>query len=222
MSNQKLFSNLSKKIFAFSAIITLLLLFTLPSIGLAAYPYPTIGTATVDGAYGEWDLTDDFFANMYRAGKDDAQHPVESKLYLRYDPPTETLYLLVLTEPGVLGLKLADDAWAAIDGISNKKVNGNSGNDGTPPDFAWVNPTNGNVDGFEASFKLAIGEYELIVHIQVFDDAEAQTSKTLRPNIELFIIPETIVATTLLATLAGGGVFYFIKKRQNSPQINNI
>lgn len=214
MFNQKRSLSISKKRLTFSAIIGLILMITLPSLALAAYPYPSIGTATVDGTYAEWDLSADFFADMYRAGKDDKA--VESKLYLRYDPPTETVYLLVLTEPGVPGLKLPADAWAAIDGISNKRVNGNSGNDGIPPDFAWVNPINENVDGFEASFNLALGEYELIVHIQVFDDQEAQTSKTLIPNIELFIIPETIVATTLVATLAAGGVFYFRKKRHST------
>jgi hypothetical protein len=181
---------------------------------MAAPPNPSIGTAVVDGNPSEWNLTADFFADMYRAGDDGKV--VESKLYLRYNPPTQTLYVLVLTEAGVPGLKLADDAWVAIDGISNKVVNGNSGNDGTPPDFAWVNPSNGNVDGFEASFSLAIGEYELIVHIQVYDDGEAQTSKTVRPFIDLFVIPETIIATTLIATLGAGGVFYLYKKRKST------
>ncbi|MHA2060683.1 MAG: hypothetical protein ACW963_00110, partial [Candidatus Sifarchaeia archaeon] len=178
-------------------------------------------TAVVDGNPGEWDLTADFYADMYRAGDDGKT--VESKLYLRYNPVTETLYILVLTEPGVDGLKLPDDAWAAIDDISNKVVTGNSGDDGTPPDFAWVNPTNGNVDGFEASFNLPVrGEYQLIVHIQVFDDAESQTSKTIKPSIPLLTVPETVIATTLIATLAAGGVFYLYKKRHNPQTINNV
>jgi len=214
MFNKNLKIRLSKKKLVMPSIIGFILLFTLPSLAFAASPYPSIGTATVDGNPGEWNLANDFFADMYRAG--DGGKVVESKLYLRYYPTTETLYLLVLTEPGVPALALEDDAWAAIDDISNKEVNGNSGNDGTPPDFAWVNPTNGEADGFEASFNLAIGEYTLIVHIQVFNDNEAQTSKTLRPNIPLFVVPETLIATTLIATLGAGGIFYFFKKHKTT------
>jgi hypothetical protein len=205
-----------KKIFT-SAILATLLLLSIPSVALAAPPNPSIGTAVVDGNPAEWNLSADFFADMYRAGDDGKV--VESKLYLRYNPATQTLYVLVLSESGVPALKLPDDAWVAIDGISNKVVNGNSGNDGTPPDFAWVNPTTDNADGFEASFILPIGEYELIVHMQVYNDGESQTSKTVKPFIDLFVVPETIIATTLIATLAAGGIFYLHKKRKQTPQI---
>ena len=222
MINKNIVVKRSRKKLAIPSIIGLILIITLPSLALAAAPYSSIGTATVDGLTDDWKLNDDFFADMYRAGKDDAQHPVESKLFLRYYPPTETLYLLVLTQPGVPALASKDDAWAAINTINNKQVKGNSGNDGTPPDFAWVEPINGEAKGFEASFNLPIGEYQLIVHIQVYDDCEVQTSKTFRPTIPLHIVPETIIATTLIATLGAGGVFYFYKKRHNPPQIKII
>jgi len=53
------------------------------AMAMAAPPQPTYGVANVDGNIGEWDLANDFFANMYRAGKTDKE--IESKLYLRYD-----------------------------------------------------------------------------------------------------------------------------------------
>jgi len=218
--NQNLIS--TKKKLAVPFIIGLILLITLPSLAMATPPYPTSGAATVDGNIAEWNLTNDFFANMYRAGKDDKV--VESILYLRYDLSSQTMYVLVLTEPGVPALTQADDAWVAIDEISNKVVKGNSGNDATPPDFAWVNPTNGNAEGYEASFKISPRDepHTIMVHIQVYDDCEAQTSSTIKIGLQLFVVPETLIATTLIATLAAGGVFMFHKKRTKTPQINTI
>ena len=159
---------------------------------------------------------------MYRAG--DETKAVESKLYLRYDLPSETLYVLVLAEPGVPALTLDDDAWVAIDGINNKVVKGTSGNDGTPPDFAWINPSNGEADGYEASFKISPDPEPrtLMVHVQVYNDCESQTSKTIRIGIQLFVIPETLIATTLISTLAAGGIFLAYKKRHTTPQINTV
>ena len=150
--------------------------------GTAAIPpQPTYGTADVDGNIGEWDLTNDFFANMYRAG--DPTKKLESKAYLRYDCDTHTMYVLVLTEEGVPALAAGweSSAWAAIDTISNKVYTGNSGDDGIPPDFEWVGLSGDGLtaDGYEASFALDPGTYTLIVHVEVFDDADSQTSATV-------------------------------------------
>ncbi len=73
---------------------------------------------------------------MYRAGKPDK--PVEAKAYLRYDCVLNTLYVLVLTEPGVPALAAGWEsaAWAAIGTVSNKVYTGLSVNDTIPPDFA--------------------------------------------------------------------------------------
>ena len=97
-----------KRKFAISLIIAIAISLTLPSLALAAAPYPTLGTAVVDGAYGEWDLVADFFADMYRAGDDGKA--TESKLYLRYDVSSETVFVLVLEESPADVLKLPDDA----------------------------------------------------------------------------------------------------------------
>ena len=140
---------------------------------------PTYDTATVDGNTGEWDLTNDFFADMYRAG--DPTKVVESKLYLRYDCDKDVMYALVLAVDGVPVLVQPDNAWIAIDGASNKPVNGNDNNDGTPPDFAWVGKNNGEAQGWEASFGLDKDQtYTILAHTNVFDDGEEQTSATDR------------------------------------------
>jgi hypothetical protein len=136
----------------------------------------------VDGQYGEWNLTDDFFANMYRAGYPSKQ--LESMFYLRYDCRTNTLYALVLVVPGGVGYidSGATTAWISIGSQSTKTVNQISDNDGSPPDFAWIgrgfdgNPQ--HVKGYEASFHIGSGTYIIIAHIDVWD-ATSQTSATM-------------------------------------------
>jgi len=175
---------------AATAALTLLLALTITF--LAAYgatpPEPTYASANVDGSYGEWDLTNDFFAYMYRAG--DPSKPIESYLYLRYDCQTQTLYALVLAVDGVTVLPQADDAFIKL-GNTTKLVDGNSGDNGVAPDFAWVQ-SNSDYIGFEASAPLAPGSYtNLNVHVQVFDDDEAQTSAVADRAILLDILCDT-------------------------------
>lgn len=149
-------------------------------IAVATPPIVQPGSAIIDGLTAEWNLVNDFFTNMYRAGKVDK--PLESKLYLRYDCGKQTVYALVLTEPNVPGLIVAGatTAWIAINSQNNKVVNEGSGNDGTPPDFAWVgrgyDGDQSHVLGYEASFVLALGTYNIIAHVDVLDASAAQTS----------------------------------------------
>ena len=167
-------------------IVTLLALSALAGTTsvLATPPNPTYGTAVVDGNYGEWDLTADFFANMYRAGN--PNKPLESKLYLRYDCRTETMYALCLkagNDP-IVAYPNPEQNWLAINAQNNKVVNGLSGNDGIPPDFEFINtvaPTPPDTvvyaDGWEASFPITAGSYTLIGHAEVWDQT-GQTSAT--------------------------------------------
>src|SRR5262245_17868814 len=165
-----------------TTIISILaaILLTAASLATAAPPNPTYGTANVDGNSGEWNLVNDFFTLMYRAG--DPNKPVESKAYLRYDCATHTMYALVLMEPNSVGYidPNAQTAWIAINSQNNKVVTENSGDDGVPPDFQWVgqgydgNPQ--HVRGYEASFPLAPGSYDIIFHVDVIDASGAQTS----------------------------------------------
>jgi len=203
-------------IFKNKIIIVFIAIFIISSIGLvsAGSPYPTLGTTTVDGDPSEWDLNADFFADMYRAG--DPTKVVQSKLYLRYDIPTSTLYVLVLTEDDYPGERTPDEAWVKID---NAKMV-----DGDDVDFAWIEFPSSDpyyltyVNGFEASFTLSQGEYSLDSHINVYsineEEKESQTSRVLKVGIDLFVIPEvpigTIMAVASMFTALG---LYAYKKK---------
>jgi hypothetical protein len=147
---------------------------------LAEAPYPRYGTRVVDGDVGDWNLAKDYFASMYRAGNPDK--PLESSLYLRYDCPTNTLYVLVLGKPNVPVVVSDEDAWVGLNAVNAKLVDGSSGTDGAAPDFAWVNITPGlgsyTAVGYEASISMMPGTYGLIVHVNVWNDNEEQTSAT--------------------------------------------
>ena len=81
-------------------LLTLLALCVLaPRWAQGAPPLPCHGTAIVNGDPGEWILAIDYFSAMYRAGK--ITKPVESRAHLRYECTSHTLFVLVLTEPGV-------------------------------------------------------------------------------------------------------------------------
>ncbi len=135
----------------------------------AAAPNPSKGTAVVDGNPGEWDLTADFFARMTDAGYED--RPTLANLYLRYDCTDEVLYSLVLVVDGQNAQQTRpENAYIRIDG-AGKLVSGLSGNDGTPPDFSWVNGDGTFADGFEASGPLAPGSYTVRAHILIDDNS---------------------------------------------------
>ena len=179
------------RLMAVASLIAMMLAFAGP---IGAAPDCTelrCGQAVVDGDYAEWDVPDsftawssseDFLAYMYRAHNSDK--PKESALFMRYDLPTQTAYVLVLAKPGVPGIKSAADAWVSISNTSgsnsNKVVTGSSGDDGVPPDFAWVGVSYdgdpNHVRGFEASFSLdpTTSKY-LGAHLQVYDGG-SQTS----------------------------------------------
>ena len=177
---------------AFAALMLMGLLVSTSSafVSAATPPEPTYGPADVDGAYTEWDLTGDFFADMYRAAKHDK--PVESKLYLRYDCSTGTLYALVLAVHGVfVRADMPSDAYIKIENPSPppddiKLVDGNFGDNGTPPDFKWITFM-GLTKGWEASAYLPEGSYtRLNVHTQVWHDG-SQTSAVEDRHIPLVI-----------------------------------
>lgn len=145
-----------------------------PAAALAASP--SEGSATVDGATGDWSFGADFFANMTPGG---SGSNVLAKLYLRYDCDAEVLYALILAEDGqkILQEDPTGDAgdltesYLQVDG-SGKAVHGGSGNNGTPPDFAFVDPDGDVADGFEASASLEPGSHTLRAHALVADDSQ--------------------------------------------------
>ena len=179
------------------------IIFLSPAWVAATPPQVSAGWAYVDGIAptftGEWNLANDFFANMYRAG--DPTKPLESKLYLRYSCKTMTMYALVLVEPNGLGYidLSATTAWIAVNSLSRKVVNEVSSNNGVPPDFAWIgrgfdgNPQ--HVLGYEASFPITKGNYYIIAHINVWSFGQ-QTSATVgSPGVgPPFVVPDCSVA----------------------------
>jgi hypothetical protein len=156
-----------------SAVIvvgSLLLLAAFAPASFAAAPNPSEGSATVDGSTGDWSLSSDFFADM--TGSGDPGQPVRAKLYLKYDCESEVLYALVLAQGGEKILQdRTDEAYVRIDG-SGKLISATHDNDGTPPDFAWVNGDGKLADGWEGSGALAPGSYTVRAHVLIADDSE--------------------------------------------------
>lgn len=207
--------NNKKKITLTIATALLLVLSAAQFAQAASPPQPNHGTAIIiDGdleGESEWILTgdpNDFFADMYRAGTSDENHPKESELYLRYDPSTSTLYILVLTIEGPVIME-NDEAWV--------KINGNVKVDGSYPDsdFAWINPdTNtGYADGFEAKIYLPQGSYTIDVHVNVWNDGESQTSRPLEV-LDLTVVPEVAIGTTIVAVIAAAALFAVYKHKK--------
>lgn len=191
-----------------AGLLTVILLATSVSAPASAAtpPQPTYASATVDGNPGEWNLADDFFANMYRAA--DPSKEVESKLYLRYACPTVAgtpgiLYALVLTEPGVT-VNPTDDGQFIKLGNTVMLVSQDDDNDGTPPDFAWITSGSDKI-GWEASAPLDLGVHtNLNVHTQVWDGG-SQTSAVDGRAIPLTLScePTAISLSSLSAANAG-------------------
>ncbi|NQT71745.1 MAG: hypothetical protein HQ553_03120 [Chloroflexi bacterium] len=205
-------------------LVLMLASLLIPSLALATAPTPAPadGSEVVDGNSVEWDLSTDFFADMYRAG--DPLKPLESKLYLRYDCATSTMYVLVLTVDDLPALIEPEEGWVAINVVNNKVVLDTSGNDGTPPDWEWAyvgfDENNNHARGYEASFVISEGSYKLIAHVNVWDENESQTSST--GEIDLVVacplppVPEFSTIVLLSLGLLGLGGFIWFNRRRNA------
>ena len=110
-----------------------------PTTSLAAAPdvrEVTPAGITIDGSAGDWDEpAADFLSDMFEAGR--PEKDVLSRLYGRYDCSTETFYVFVQTVPGWNILPSDNDNYVKL-GQTDKLVDGASGNNGAPPDFAYV------------------------------------------------------------------------------------
>jgi hypothetical protein len=169
----------------------------------AAAPNVVTGTATVDGNYSEWNLTADFFANMYIGG--DSSKTLWSKAYLRYDYSTGTLYVLVLDVLENKSSTASGNAWVAECPVTdtniknNKVVSDSSGNNGVPPDFAWISSSGGFARGYEASFKVNPGSWLILIHIEA---GSSDTSATVgfKTNGDPLVIKYPTAVTTTLSS----------------------
>lgn len=187
-----------------AAILAMLLLIPAATMMTANSNEPTYASATVDGDYSEWDLTNDFFADMVRGG---GPADVLSKLYLRYDCSMNTLYVLVLAESGhtidVDSGAPGEEHWIKLGG-SKIVDDGYRPPNGTPPDFEWVGLSGNTAQGWEASAPLDPGTYNnLHFHTDVDDRETSEVSNlSLTVNacttaIDLGDLPEEYDNTVL-------------------------
>jgi hypothetical protein len=190
---------------------------------------PLLGSATVDGKTTEWHTaagSSDFFDYLYNGYDHNGKHQIAGMAYIRYEPSTMTVYVLVLASNGYVGLAGSSVNWIAISQtfgeIKNKVVTAGSDNNGVAPDFAYVgyNKASGTIEGFEASFKLAPATYYIALHLQV-QDASGHGSATAGTYLKTvpvtFELPDIALAPTLVAALTGFaafGVFKLIKRKQ--------
>ena len=134
-------------------------------------------TPVIDGTIDDWDLSGDLFANMYEAGNPSKE--LLSKAYVRYSDGT--LYVMVLTEPGIIADQSAGDAWVKVYDLSNSTQV-----DGSSSTFDWLYNSDGELIGYEASFPLAAGTYaEVEIHLSVGNGRTSSTGKKKQGYIEL-------------------------------------
>lgn len=174
--------------------ILLLAMFFTPAQALALQPAYGSGIV-VDGDPGEWDLTNDFFADMYVAGN--SNNPVLSKLYLRYDCSTNLLYALVLDVigDGLTPDQEPDEAWIKVYNIgwpNNLLIDGEGGGNTLPRGFEWVYETPGDdttpLLGFEAYAQLSEGTYtEFEVHLNICGETSSTGKESQGNAIPLII-----------------------------------
>jgi hypothetical protein len=192
-------------------------------------PVVAIGSGiTVDGLISDWDTdtpTADLFAPMYRPNAPTYTH--QSDLFLRYDPGSTTMYVLVLTtenSEGDLfeGARDEDEAWVKLDGASAETGF---------TSFEWVELSeagepsqapDGNVWGFEASFALpdpTNPDLRLIsVHLNVYGDPEepmeSQTSRTFLIPFIVQVIPEGATIALAVSMSTALGLFVALKRKK--------
>ena len=144
---------------------------------------PIYDSAVVDGNPNEWIRADDFYMNMYRAWK--PTKDVLSEAYLRYDCAANVLYVMVekATSYPILAQD-GDEVYVKIDG--DKKVSSDDEGRVGQPTFQWINKSGSYADGWEASFYIEEGLYEIIIHNNVWD-GEEQTSGTDKGGVNLCI-----------------------------------
>lgn len=160
------------------AALMLILALSVSFASAANPPQPTYGVADVDGDTPEWNIAEDFFANMHEAGR--ISKPILSKLYLRYDCANEVLYALVSLEDGNhLNWDGIGEHYIKV--YNSKMVDETYGDNNDPPDFAYLDVDDPNAEGWEASILLPKNETYLInIHTQVDTDGgpSGRTSAT--------------------------------------------
>lgn len=139
-----------------------------PVAVFAAAPNVRQGSANVDGNVGEWNLNLDFFGSLH-AGSNDA-FPARADAYARYDCSSNVLYVYVKARPGeTIKTDEPNDQYIRIDN-TGKLVSDLSGDNGQAPDFRFVRQIGTAAAGWEASGKLAPGNYDIRIFTKVTAD----------------------------------------------------
>ena len=195
---------------AVSSFLLILLCVTPYQVAAQELAYGT--GVIVDGDPADWDLENDFFADMFNAGNPNQNWPgfaVLSKLYLRYDCSNNFLYALVLdnTEDALTPDQSADDAWIKIyynGWHNNKLIDGNGDGNTSPRGFEWVYELPGDYEttllGYEAFAQLGEEAYnDFEAHLQVAGNT-ASTGKESHGNaISLLILCDLVTGLDLPA-----------------------
>ncbi|MCF6149168.1 MAG: hypothetical protein E3K37_10970 [Candidatus Kuenenia sp.] len=122
------------------------------SVFAGSPPIPTFGTATVDGDGSEWDLTEDYFADLKGCQFCPPDSPPDTiaKLFLRYDCDNQILYAYVKHQISCC----EEGFWpprVEISGVGNLEESA----------FTYYRSTEIVPNGWEASFSLSEGIYYL-------------------------------------------------------------
>ena len=134
----------------------------------------------VDGQYDDWDLTNDFFSPMYKAGNRSKEHL--SNAYLRYDKNNNTVFVLVLRKDGAPIIE--DEPWVKVYSLGRSTlVNSKSGNDGVAPDFSWIMNKNKRI-GWEGSFQISQGHYSDTLELHVNHGARLIPSRRVAKELD--------------------------------------
>lgn len=192
--------------YALVVSVLILLMVGLTSFASATTPI-TVKTgnfAHVDGTISasEIDGTLVTVLPMYIAG--DPSKLQVSTAYLLYNPDTQMMYISVQ----VLSIATylpppTGDIWVSKDGI-NHKVTFDEG-----PLAAG--------SGYEVSFEITprTEPYNVIIHINV-NYQGTQTSATIgfqgKVGLSIFVLPETLLGTTIVSIFGAGAAFYGIKR----------
>ena len=143
---------------------------------------------------------------MFIAG--DSDKPQVANAYLVYDLSNSIMYLRVEVDLSLVSFDNYGDNWISFDGISQKV---------SFIQFEYLTNVNGEVYGFEASISKLMAPnvyYDIIIHANVQYQGSA-TAATIgfqgKVGQPVFVVPETLVATTIVSMFGALGAVFGIR-----------
>lgn len=144
---------------------------------------------------------------MFIAG--DSDKPQVANAYLVYDLSNSIMYLRVEVDLSLVSFDNYGDNWISFDGISQKV---------SFIQFEYLTNVNGEVYGFEASISKLMAPnvyYDIIIHANVQYQGSA-TAATIgfqgKVGQPVFVVPETLVATTIVSMFGALGAVFGIRR----------